>query len=417
MLEHIGAVRAPRNLVFGAGQRAAVAGHAKALGQKALIVTDERMAAERSFTELRQAVEATGVAVSVFSGTLPELPAECLADGVAEGKRFGADLVIAVGGGSCMDAAKVIALLLTHGGEISDYYGEFKVPGPVLPLIALPTTAGTGSEVTPVAVVSDKNRAVKVGIASPHLIPHTAICDPELTFGCPAGLTAVSGADALTHAIEAFTTARRAPSGMLVHEHVFIGKNTISDLYALEAIRLIGGSLARAVRDGSDYEARAGMMLGATLAGLAFGTAGTAAAHAVQYPVGALTHTAHGLGVAAMMPYVMEFNLPVVTDAMAEIANSLGLPVGGLTVAQRASAAIDCVAALFASIGIPADLKALGLPEDKLRWTAEQAMGATRLIKNNPRPLDGQNMSMLVEAAYRGDRNMLRHSLSEQEAI
>lgn len=417
MLEHIGAVRAPRNLVFGAGQRAALAGHAKALGQKALMVTDERMAAEKSFAELRQAVEAAGVAVSVFSGTLPELPAECLADGVAEGKRFEADLVIAVGGGSCMDAAKIIALLLTHGGDISDYYGEFKVPGPVQPLIALPTTAGTGSEVTPVAVVSDKNRAMKVGIASPHLIPHTAICDPELTYGCPPGLTAVSGADALTHAIEAFTTARRAPSGMLVHEHVFIGKNTISDLYALEAIRLIGRSLARAVRDGSDHAARADMMLGATLAGLAFGTAGTAAAHAVQYPVGALTHTAHGLGVATMMPYVMEFNLPMVTDAMAEIADSLGLPVDGLTVAQRASAAIDSVAALFASIGIPADLKTLGLQEDKLSWTAEQAMGATRLVKNNPRPLDGQNMSMLVEAAYRGDRDMLRHSLSEQEAI
>lgn len=416
MDRQFGVVRAPHNLVFGAGQRAALPNYAKALGRTALFVIDDRMAGEPAFAQMRQSVEEAGLVVSVFSGTLPELPAACLADGVDAGRAAGADLIIGVGGGSCIDAAKIIALLLAHGGEIADYYGEYKVPGPVLPLIALPTTAGTGSEVTPVAVVSDKNRAVKVGIASPHLIPHTAICDPELTYGCPPGLTAVSGADALTHAIEAFTTAQRVPTGVTVHEHVFLGKNAISDLYALDAIRLIGRSLARAVRDGADHEARADMMLGATLAGLAFGTAGTAAAHAIQYPVGALTHTAHGLGVAAVMPYVMEFNLPMATASMAEIAVALGLPVDGLTQARRAAAAVDGTAALFAEIGIPPDIKALGMSEDKLGWTAEQALAATRLIKNNPRPLDAQSMAMLVEAAYRGDREMLRHSLSEQEA-
>ncbi|WP_375599112.1 iron-containing alcohol dehydrogenase [Devosia sp. Naph2] len=417
MDRQFGVVRAPYNLVFGAGQRVALPNYAKAHGKSALLVTDERMAGEPAFAEMRQGVEAAGLAVSVFSGTLPELPAACLAAGVDAGRAAGADLIIGVGGGSCMDAAKIIALLLAHGGEIADYYGEYKVPGPVLPLIALPTTAGTGSEVTPVAVVSDKNRAVKVGIASPYLIPHTAICDPELTYGCPPGLTAVSGADALTHAIEAFTTARRVPTGVTVHEHVFLGKNVLSDLYALEAIRLIGGSLSRAVRDSADHAARADMMLGATLAGLAFGTAGTAAAHAIQYPVGALTHTAHGLGVAAVMPYVMEFNQPMATAPMADIATALGLPVDGLTQAQRAAAAVDGVAALFAEIGIPPNIKALGMSEDKLGWTAEQALAATRLIKNNPRPLDAQSMAMLVAAAYRGDREMLRHSLSEQEAI
>ena len=412
-----GAVRGPRNLVFGAGQRRALPGYARALGRRALLVTDERMAADPALAELTSAIEATGMAVSVFSGTLPELPAACIGEGVAHGRAFGADLVVGIGGGSCMDAAKIIALLLAHGGETADYYGEFKVPGPVLPLIAVPTTAGTGSEVTPVAVVSDKGRAVKVGIASPHLIPHTAICDPELTYGCPPGLTAISGADALTHAIEAFTTAARVPTGSLVHEHVFLGKNTLSDFYALEAIRLIGRSLARAVRDGSDIAARHNMMLGATLAGLAFGTAGTAAAHAVQYPVGALTNTPHGLGVAAMMPYVMEFNLPMATPAMAAIALAMGLPVDGMTEAQRASAAVDGVAALFADIGIPSDIRSLGMSEDKLDWTAEQALAATRLVKNNPRPLDPQSMALLVRAAYAGNRDMLRHSLSEQEAI
>ncbi|MBW4653497.1 MAG: iron-containing alcohol dehydrogenase [Kaiparowitsia implicata GSE-PSE-MK54-09C] len=412
MAIEFGAVRAPRNLVFGAGQRAALPDYAAALGKRALFVTDERMAGEPVFAELHDQLEAAGLAVSVFRGTLPELPAECIADGVTQGRDFGADLIVGIGGGSCMDAAKIMAILLAHGGDIVDYYGEFKVPGPVLPLICVPTTAGTGSEVTPVAVVSDKGRAVKVGIASPYLIPHTAICDPELTYGCPPGLTAVSGADALTHAIEAFTTARRAPGGKLVHEHVFLGKNALSDLYALEAIRLIGRSLARAVHDGSDREARVDMMLGASLAGLAFGTAGTAAAHAVQYPIGALTHTAHGLGVAAMMPYVMEFNLPMATHDMAVIALALGLHVSDRSVEGQAAAAIDGVAALFAEIGIPPDIKTLGMREDKLDWTAEQALAATRLVKNNPRPLDRDSMGLLVTAAYLGDRAMLRHSNS-----
>jgi alcohol dehydrogenase len=411
-----GVVRGPKNLVFGAGQRAALAQYAKALGRRALFVTDERMAGEPAFDRMVRDVEEAGLSVAVFSGVLAELPADCIAQGLAEGADSAADVIIGIGGGSCIDAAKIIALLLAHGGDISSYYGEFKVPGPILPLIAIPTTAGTGSEVTPVAVVSDQTRAVKVGIASPHLIPHTAICDPELTYGCPPGLTAVSGADALTHAIEAFTTMRRQLSGSISHEHVFLGKNALSDLYALEAIRLIGGSLVPAVHDGSDQKARADMMLGATLAGLAFGTAGTAAAHAVQYPVGALTHTAHGLGVAAMMPYVMAFNLPTIMPELAEIAAALGLAVDGLTETQRAAAAVDGVAALFDDIGIPPDLKTLGLEEDKLGWVVEQALAATRLVKNNPRPLDTQSMTRLVSAAYRGDRNALQDGQLEREA-
>lgn len=405
-----GVVRGPHNLVFGDGQRAALSGYASALGKRVMIVTDERMARDPMFTELHAGLGTAGLAAAVFSGVLPELPAECIAEGVSLGKDFGADLVVGIGGGSCMDAAKIIALLLTHGGDMADYYGEFKIPGPILPLICLPTTAGTGSEVTPVAVVSDKGRAVKVGIASPHLIPHTAICDPELTLGCPPGLTAVSGADALTHAIEAYTNARRITDGTIVHEHVFLGKNALSDLYALEAISLIGRSLGRAVADGSDRQARRDLMLGATLAGLAFGTAGTAAAHAAQYPIGALTNTAHGLGVAAMMPFVMEFNLAMATRPMAEIAEALGLDVEGLEETAQASAAIEAVAALFSEIGIPSDIKSLGLGEDKLDWTATQAMAATRLVKNNPRPLDTNSMALLLKAAFHGDRDMLRQT-------
>ncbi|KGF67401.1 alcohol dehydrogenase [Hoeflea sp. BAL378] len=411
-----GTLRTPRNLVFGAGQRAALAGYAAALGRRALIVTDARLATDPDFLRLVQSVRVAGLEAGVFDGTIAELPIECIAAAVEAGKAMEADLVIGIGGGSCLDAAKVAALLLAHGGRIQDYYGEFKVPGPVLPLILMPTTSGTGSEVTPVAVVTDPDRAVKVGIASPHLICHTAICDPELTWSCPRGLTAVSGADALTHAIEAFTTIRRQITGTIVHDHVFLGKNVLSDQYALLAIGHIAASLKRACDKGSDTEARERMMLGATAAGLAFGTAGTAAAHAIQYPIGALTHTPHGAGVAVMMPYVMEFNRSHCEAELAEIGQAMGLDGTGRTVHQQAGDTIDAVEDLFASIGIPKTIADLGVVASQLPQIAEQAMGAARLIKNNPRPIDLDSMASLVAAAFSGDRASLRPSLTDRKA-
>lgn len=402
-----GTLRTPRNLVFGAGQRQALAGYAKALGSRALVVTDQRLSADADFLQMVGSLKRAGLQIRVFDGTIAELPVECIARAVEAGKALGADLVIGIGGGSCIDAAKVAAVLLAHGGRISDYYGEFKVPSPVLPLISLPTTSGTGSEVTPVAVVTDPDRAVKVGIASPHIISHTAICDPELTYTCPPGLTAVSGADALTHAIEAFTTMRREPTGSIVHEHVFLGKNVLSDNYALTAIAHIAASLKRAVDNGADKEARERLMLGATMAGLAFGTAGTAAAHAVQYPVGAMTHTPHGAGVAVMMPYVMEFNRRHCEPELAEIGKAMGLEARG-DVAEQAGRTIDTVEKLFASIGIPKTIADLGIVKSQLPTVAEQAMGSARLIKNNPRPIELASMAILVEAAFSGDRASLR---------
>lgn len=403
-----GALRLPRNLIFGAGQRGALPRYARSLGKRALIVTDERLAADPMFAEVVDGIRSADVTVEVFSRTIAELPASCIDDGLGFARSFGPELVIGIGGGSCMDAAKVISLLLVHGGQPRDYYGEFKVPGPVMPLICVPTTSGTGSEVTPVVVISDPSRAVKVGIASPHLIPHTAICDPEFTYTCPPGLTAISGADALTHAIEAFTTARRVQAPSTVHEHVFVGKNALSDHYALFAIKHITSSLKSAYDNGKDIVARERLMLGATAAGLAFGAAGTAAAHAVQYPVGALTHTAHGAGVAVMLPYVMEFNRSHASAALSEVADVMGLQVAGLSEHERAGAAIDAVAELFASIGIPRTIADLGTTLDQLAFVAEQAMGAARLIKNNPRPIDADSMATLVQAAFHGDRARLR---------
>lgn len=397
-----GTLRAPRNIIFGAGQRRAASGYARQLGSKALIVTDERLAADCELRSLVDALTLVGVHSAVFSGTIAELPLDCLAAGSEAGRRMGADLVIGFGGGSCLDAAKIVALVLAHGGHPRDFYGEFKVPGPTLPVIAIPSTAGTGSEMTPVAVVADPEREVKVGIASPHLIPHTAICDPELTYSCPPALTAASGADALTHAIEAFTNRSREATASLTHEHVFLGKNVLSDHFALLAISYLTGSLKQAFDDGTNIEARERVMFGSLAAGLAFGAAGTAAAHAVQYPVGALTHTPHGLGVAVLMPYVMAFNRRHCEAELAQIAGAMGIRSEGQSQGQLAEGAIAAVDALFSSVGIPRTIADLGITAKHLPFVVEQALGSVRLIKNNPRELDQSSMASLVQQAFSG---------------
>lgn len=396
-----GALRLPREILFGSGQRHALGAVAAKTGRRALVCTDERFAATPTFAEMMADLQASGIAVSIYDRVLPDVPSETVGTCVAAAREFAPDMVIGIGGGSCLDMAKCAALLLSHGGALSDYYGEFKVPGPALPVIAVPTTAGTGSEVTPVAVIGDPVRTLKVGISSPHLIAAAAICDPDLTITCPPGLTAIAGADALTHAIEAFTAVRRYGDSTLPQKHVFIGKSALTDHFALMAIRLLGQSLETAVKDGSNAAARADVMLAALAAGAAFGTAGTAAAHAIQYPVGAITHTAHGLGVACLMPYVMAYNRATCLPEMAEVGTALG--VAGGNAEALAQGAIDRVAKLFGAIGIAPTLAALGLAEDKLDWTAEQALGIDRLIKNNPRPFDLPGMKRLIRAAYDGD--------------
>lgn len=394
-----GTLRAPRELLFGAGQRNSLGGIAVRLGRRALVVTDARLAADTDFLELVRQLEAAKLVVMVDSSTLPDVPVESAIASAETASRFAPDLVIGIGGGSCLDMAKCVALLLTHGGRPQDYYGEHTVPGPIIPLIAIPTTAGTGSEVTPVAVLSDAERSLKVGISSPYLIPTVSICDPELTFSCPPHLTAIAGADALTHALEAFTAVRREAVPGIAQQRVFVGKNELSDHFALRAIALLWQGLEAACKNGADRAAREKVMLGATLAGLAFGVAGTAAAHAIQYPVGSLTHTAHGLGVACLMPYVMTWNAPLIRPELAKIAQSAGL--------DGADSVIPALASLFGRIGIPATLRDLGLEENRIGWVAEQSSGITRLIQNNPRPLDPLEMRNLVAAAYSGDRSIL----------
>lgn len=403
-----GALRLPRSILFGSGQRRVLGATTARLGKRALICTDAWLGSTANFAEMMADLQNNGVETCVFDQTKPDLPIESILECVEQVRDFTPDVVLGIGGGSSMDMAKVVAVLLTHGGQIADYYGEFAVPGPVMPLIAVPTTAGTGSEVTPVAVIADSGRGAKVGIASPHLIPMVAVCDPELTVTCPAALTATSGADALAHAVEAFTTRPRPADPMLTEEHVFVGKNVLSDHWAKLAVTNIWAGLRRAYVDGSDVEAREMLMLAALAAGCAFGTAGTAAAHALQYPVGNLTHTPHGDGVAALLPYVMQFNQPACAADFAELALHVGLGTAADGEAELSQRFIDAVAELLASVKIPLSLEALGLKEDQRSYVAENSLNAARLIKNNPRTLDLAAMTSITDAAFYGDRSRLR---------
>jgi alcohol dehydrogenase len=395
-----GVTRAPQAILFGEGQRRALGSVVSRIGSRVLICTDQRFSASETMQEIRNDLAAKDLIVRVFDGTQAELPSDGIYGCVTTHRDFAPDVVVGIGGGSCLDMAKLVALLLSHAGSLDCYYGELKVPGPTLPVIAMPTTSGTGSEVTPVAVLADSSRDLKVGISSPYLIPHTAICDPELTLTCPPSLTAVSGADALTHAIEAFTAVRNEPNVDLGQNRVFVGKNLLSDQHALAAIRAIFRYLPRAVENGEDREARSMMMFASLAAGLAFGSAGTAAAHAIQYPVGAITHTAHGLGVATLLPYVMRFNAEVCEADFVEIARAIDVPVDNS--AHATHLVIRRTQELLANIGIPRTLATLGVPADRLDWIVEQSMLVARLINNSPRRLTLADIRSLVEAAYSG---------------
>lgn len=405
-MSDFGVIRSPRLALFGCGERAALPGVMRSFGTRAFVCTDDRWRLDPDLLAMARELTGAGCLIEIYDGTRPELPLDCVEQAAERARAFDPDVIVGIGGGSCLDLAKLVALGVSHAGPFSTYYGEFKVPGPVRPVVAVPTTAGTGSEVTPVAVVADPERITKVGISSPYLIPDVAICDPELTISCPPRLTAIVGADAMTHAIEAFTAVRRPAEPAAALERVFVGKNRSSDVTAREAIRMLASALPRAVADGSERAAREQVMFGAFSAGQAFGVAGTAAAHAIQYPIGALTGTPHGLGVAALMPYVMAFNLPARAGEIAEIGDVMGLRAGGSEEA-RGLAAIEAVAGLFAGIGIPATLAELGLGADRIEWVAAESLAATRLVSNNPRLLDHDAVTAIVSAAHAGRRDLL----------
>jgi alcohol dehydrogenase class IV len=392
----------PGQIIFGRNAVLRLGEVAEQLNAKrVLIVTDAILVKAGLVDRARRPLAENGVAWDVFDGGEAE-PSLRAADAcIRRGRQFQPDALLGLGGGSNMDLAKITAAVLAHGGHPRDYVGEFKIPGPIQPLICLPTTAGTGSEVSAASVLTDTDNQIKVGILSNYLRPRVAVVDPLLTVSCPPKVTADSGIDALTHAIEAYTAVDNADFPIPPGERtLYQGRHPLADALAARAISLIGANLRRAVKDGEDLEAREGMALAAMLAGLAFSNVGVAAVHALEYPVGGATHCSHGAGNGLLLPFVMRFNLSVRRAEFANIARLLGENVTGLDNDAAAERAIQAVEQLRADIGIPLRLRDLGVRPDQLRSFAEKAFAIKRILRVNPRAVTVDDLEGILAAAF-----------------
>jgi len=368
--------------------------------RRALVVTDTALDKAGLVERVRGPLVAQGLEVEVFDGGCPE-PSFRVAESCVEGARgFRPDVIVGLGGGSNMDLAKITAALLGHGGTIADYTGDGRVPGPVMPLVCVPTTSGTGSEVTAASVLTDSDNQMKVGVLSNYLRPRLAVVDPELTLSCPAKVTGDSGIDALTHAVEAYTAIDNEefplPPGEVT---VYQGRHPLGDCLAEKAIGLVGKHLVRAVLEPDNLEARTGMALAALTAGLAFSNVGVALVHAMEYPVGGAVHCSHGAGNGLLLPFVMRFNMPARKKQFARVAQLLGVDTTGLDESAAAESAIGAVERLKSEIGIPARLRDLGATAEQLPGFAKKAIAVKRIIRVNPRAVTEADVLAIFESA------------------
>jgi alcohol dehydrogenase class IV len=388
-------------LVFGPGAAAQLGELAGRMRLKRLlIVTDRSLVAAGLLKPVQGPLAAAGISFEVFDGGEPEPSLDVVERCLAQARPFKPDGLLGLGGGSNMDLAKIAAVVLTHGGAANDYVGEDRVPGPVLPLICVPTTAGTGSEVTAASVLTDKANQIKVGVLSNYLRPLLAVVDPLLSASCPQKVTADSGIDALTHAIEAYTAIDNEHFPLPPGERsVYQGRHPLADCLAEKAIELIGRHLPRAVEAPGDLAARENMALAATLAGLAFSNVGVALVHAMEYPVGGATHCSHGAGNGLLLPFVMRFNLPARLPHFARIARLLGEDTTGLGESDAALRAVTAVERLKAAIGIPARLRDLGVTREQLPLFAEKTLGIKRILRVNPRTVTADDVLGIFEEA------------------
>jgi alcohol dehydrogenase class IV len=368
---------------------------------RVLIVTDGKLVEAGILSRVVHSLEQAGATFAVFDGGEPEPSLDTAQRALDAAWQFLPDSVLGLGGGSNMDLAKITATLLAHGGAPADYFGFDRIPGPVLPLICVPTTAGTGSEVSHSAVLTDAANKVKVSTLSHHLRPSLAIVDPELTLSCPQKATADSGIDALTHAIEAYTVIDSARFDLPPDDpSPYSGKTPMGDILAEKAISLIGQNLVTAVNEPGNLRARENMALAATLAGMAFSNCGVSIVHALEYPIGAAIHVSHGAGNGLLLPYVMQFNLPARAREFARIAALLGADTQYLTESEAAELAVREVEKLKRNAGIPIRLRDIGATEDQLPGFAEKSFAIKRLVQNNPRPPSQEDLLQILRKAF-----------------
>jgi alcohol dehydrogenase class IV len=373
----------PPRIVFGNGCATDCAALLAQRGvRRALLVSSTPVLP--SIQPLIEALKQAGIA-AVMSPPVDREPTRAMFEAVLQTARAeSVDAVLGIGGGSPMDVAKLVAALARGGQSVADVFGINQLRSRELFLVCLPTTAGTGSEVSPNAILLDEADEAKKGVISPHLVPDAAFIDPALTLSLPPAVTAATGLDALTHCIEAFANKFAHP---------------IVDLYALQGVRLISANLLRAVRNGADLEARTALALGSLYGGLCLGPVNTAAVHALAYPLGGKFHVAHGVSNAVLLPGVLRFNLPSAAERYADVAVALGIERNG-SAQGTAERGVAALANLSQACGIPQRLSELGVPRDAIPFLARSAMQVTRLLKNNLRPLTEADAVGIYEAIY-----------------
>ena len=385
-------------IVFGNGAIRRLPALVRRFGAKRVaVITDPGIAKAGLLRRIEKVLQADDINPTVYAQAMPEPDmASVLAcrDELATSRP---DLLVALGGGSSIDLAKIIAVLLTHGGHPSDYYGENKVPGKVMTIIAIPTTAGTGSEVSPVAIVTDDKLNMKVGLSDNQLRPAVALLDPELTLRLPPYITACTGMDALTQAIEAFY----GKDHRFVEadgDPIYQGSNPMSDLLAERAIALIAQNLPVAVHQGSNLEARSSMLLGNILSALAFSNSGVSWVHAVAYPVAERAPRPHGEVVGLLLPYGMQYNAVVAPDKFARIGELLGEPAQGSREA-RVQGGIARVFRLLETLGLPTKLSQIGISAEQIKPIVDNSLTIERLNRLNPRAPVRDDLVRLLQGA------------------
>ena len=351
--------------------------------RRILLVTDKGIEAAGLLASCLSGLNVAGISHAIFTDVVADPPDRIIAAAVDVARTSGCDGVLGLGGGSSLDTAKLVALLRSGKDRLEDIYGVGLAKGPRLPLVLAPTTAGTGSEVTPISIVTTST-GEKKGVVSPLLLPDCAILDADLTLGLPSHVTAATGIDAMVHAIEAFTSKRL--------------KNPLSDTLAREALRLLSSNIYVVCRDGRDRSARQAMLLGSMLAGMAFANAPVAAVHALAYPIGGLFHVPHGLSNAMVLPHVVRFNAATTGSLYAQIADIV-VPGATGSDATKTKALVSALAALAPSLGLDVSLRSAGIKHRDLPRMAEDAMKQTRLLVNNPRELTYADALAIYEQA------------------
>jgi len=352
---------------------------------RVLLVSDQGIVKAGLLDRAVAGLKNGGMAVDTFAEVLADPPETNVLAALQQAREFGADGVVGFGGGSSMDVAKLVAFLCRSAQTLPEIYGVGLAKGGRLPLILVTTTAGTGSEVTPIAIVTTGSHEKK-GVVSPQLLPDVAILDAELTLGLPPYVTATTGIDAMVHAIEAYTTRLK--------------KNPISDALARLGLKLLFDNLRRAVENGRDVEARSQMLVGAMLAGQAFANAPVGAVHALAYPIGGHFHAPHGLSNALVLPHVMRFNLPNAATQYAELARDLLPAVSASNDEEWGQQLIAALEQLMAKVGLETRLRQIGIKEEHLVMMASDAMLQTRLLVNNPREVGYEDALQIYRAAW-----------------